>query len=233
MHQELTPDQLAAAEAEAPVWHRGFLQMYRKDMAEVKTQMNDRLVGVERQSTGMAHAMALDDPREIRLTGVPVVEGTSRRVLASKVLNFLGFENPDQLIVSHRDWTQNSTNRPSTTASTNSSCAVVIELVSAGVRDSVLRKSSKLRDKKASEVLGVGGNSPIYVNAIWPQPVYTLLREARTVCKTLNYVAPVVKNLIVHVRQSKDSVPIPIYSSADLQMLPCTNTTQSNNPISD
>ncbi|KAJ8681985.1 hypothetical protein QAD02_017777 [Eretmocerus hayati] len=83
----------------------------------------------------------------------------------------------------------------------------------------VLRNAKKLKDKTAQSIFGAGGNNRIFINQVYPRPVYALLREARKASKTLNYAPPIVKNMLVFMRESSESELILVKDTADIKNL--------------
>ncbi|KAJ8685142.1 hypothetical protein QAD02_020935 [Eretmocerus hayati] len=69
----------------------------------------------------------------------------------------------------------------------------------------VLRSAKKLKVRTAQSILGVGGNTRIYMNQVHLRSVYNLLREPRKASKTLNYAPPVVQNMLVFMRETSES----------------------------
>lgn len=214
----IAPEERAEIEANAPIWHRSFLQEYRSDKAEMRN-LTVKLAQVENQTDGIARAMAMTDSCEVRITGIPLSDSNTPLELALRVLEFIGLESPKSHVLSKRDWTNKAGTNVSESDTIKSTTSIVIELAAAKTRDSVLLKAGNLRDKTATDVFGYGGNTPIYINALWPAPVYKILREARRVASLLHYASPIVLSLVVHMRETRKSDPIPIYSISDLKLL--------------
>lgn len=95
--------------------------------------------------------------------------------------------------------------------------SLVVKLNSAGARDDVIANARLLRDKTAQVVFGVRGNGKIFMSALWPRPVFNLLRAAITKAKALNYLRPVVINMEVCMRSTITQTPIKIRSIANLE----------------
>lgn len=63
---------------------------------------------------------------------------------------------------------------------------MIIKLISAGAQDDVLKNARFLRDKTAQMIFETGGNEKVYKSAIWPRPVFDLLRAATVKARAIN-----------------------------------------------
>ena len=97
--------------------------------------------------------------------------------------------------------------------------SLVVKTVSPDVRDDIVANSRLLRGKTAQSIFGDGGERQVFMTAIWPKLVYDLLRAAAEKSKLLNYLRPVVRNLVVYARPDKSSPMIPVRTIADLDKL--------------
>jgi len=99
----------------------------------------------------------------------------------------------------------------STSAAGEDTFSLMVKLISPNVRNSVIANSHLLRGRSSQSIFGAGGDRPVFMRPLWPQPTYELLRQATAMAKALNYLNPVVRNLIVYMR--KDRVTPPPYSN--------------------
>lgn len=83
----------------------------------------------------------------------------------------------------------------------------------------IVSNACLLKSKTAQLIFGDGGEQQVLMTAIWHGLVYDLLRVAEVKSKTLNYLCPVVRNLMVHVRPNATSPSVPIHSNADLNKI--------------
>ena len=107
----------------------------------------------------------------------------------------------------------------STLTSTSGPRAVVLKLACPSTRDDILTMTPRLRKIDCQSIFGVGGDTKLLVSALWPRPVFMLLRRAIDVSKTLNYERPIIKNLTVFARPSKSAPLISIHRASDLDTL--------------
>ncbi|KAJ8682495.1 hypothetical protein QAD02_018287 [Eretmocerus hayati] len=202
-------------ESSAPEWHQLFLSDYRTECANNES----RFAKIERKSDCVLQALSMTDENEIKISGIPAILQATLIESAEKILEEIGFPSSKRLIIDHREWPASRNVNDDQQVQHRT---VILKLVG-GARDAILRKAKNLRGKTAESIFGLGGNSPIFLSPMYPRPVYQLLREARKTSKALNYAPPIVKNLIVFMRENIDSALIPIRDLADLHALPPRN----------
>ena len=61
------------------------------------------------------------------------------------------------------------------------------------------------------------------MNALWPDPIHKLLKYATARHKQLGYLRPVVKNLTVFMRPTRNGQLIPVTCEADVDVLVTAN----------
>ena len=88
--------------------------------------------------------------------------------------------------------------------------AFVLMLAYPAARDDILRKTPGLKDLDYQSIFGAGGGAKLSVNALWPDPIHKLLKHATTSYKQLGHLRPVVKNLTVFMRQTRNGQLIPV-----------------------
>lgn len=164
------------------------------------------------------------DECEVRISGIPASVTTSTSRSVERILEVIGIENPTRFILDYRGWLPGaSADLPEgveEASNTASSLVTVVKLTSNVVRDLVLEKAVALRSLTAHMIFETGGDTRVYINPIWPKPIYELLKCARERSKSLGYALPLVKNMIVHVRETPKSKLIPIFRKSDLGTLP-------------
>lgn len=97
--------------------------------------------------------------------------------------------------------------------------AVAVKMSSTACKETFISKRSALKTLKSNDIFGAGGEAPIFVREIWPQPVYELWRKANDARKELKYHRVFVKNLTVYIQETRDSQPIKITAEPDLMKL--------------
>ncbi|KAJ8665552.1 hypothetical protein QAD02_007214 [Eretmocerus hayati] len=152
--------------------------------------------------------MSHTDENEIKITGIPSAVEAPLIESACEILLEVGLTSLQNLILNHREWQKTGDN--------DSQRVVIVKLVG-GVREMIMRNVKELKDKTAQSIFGVGDNTRIYINQVYPRSVYTLLREARETSKMLNYAPPVVKNMLVFMRETSESDLILVQDAADFK----------------
>ncbi|KAJ8672505.1 hypothetical protein QAD02_003764 [Eretmocerus hayati] len=103
--------------------------------------------------------------------------------------------------------------------------ALVMKMNSTVVRDELISRTpvyerESMKEKTIAIILNVPGDSSIFCRALWPREVYQLYKKALLASKNSNYERPVVKNLIVCMRETRTSPLIPLSSELELNFLP-------------
>ena len=166
------------------------------------------------------------DPCEVLLSGIPAAVDCSNIDSLLPVFSSLKLQISRFHLVSVRSWT------PRTRATeagagevtpgpyTNS---VVIQCVSQHIRDVIVENSAKLRDVTCQTIFGVGGNTHLFIRALWPKQLFELLNKAYQTAFELKFMKPFVRNLVIYIRKDRNSAPLPIHSQADLDSLVMNN----------
>lgn len=169
------------------------------------------------------------DSCELRVTGIPCNLSSEPTDIVKNL--FTALELPSFLphIMKIRDW-HPPTDSSSTDATSRSGLSLqrtseafvstktrtmILKMSSSAVRDDLLARSSKLRGLDAEAVFGSGGKSKVFISPLWPKPVYLLWRQALGISKNLNYARPVVRNLIVCMRETLTSNLVPVFYEND------------------
>ncbi|KAJ8686875.1 hypothetical protein QAD02_022669 [Eretmocerus hayati] len=202
----------------SPEWHQLFLSDYKLTNAANE----QRFVALEKKNDCILRALSHTDENEIKISGIPATLEAPLLQSAVKILQEIGLTSPANFILDHREWPLKE-NEPYR--------MIVVKLVG-GVRDMVLRNSVKLKDKTAQSIFGMGGNSRIFINQVLPRSVYGVLREARKASKTLYYATPLVKNMMVFMRETRNSEPILIKDELDIKSLKPRATQSPDNAAS-
>ncbi|KAJ8682496.1 hypothetical protein QAD02_018288 [Eretmocerus hayati] len=192
-------------ETNAPDWHQLFLSDYKATTAANEL----RFEAIEKKNDCILRALSQTDENEIKISGILTSLNVPLIQSAVKILQEIGLSSPMNFILDHREWPVKEN---------ESHQSIIVKLVG-GARETVLRYSSKLKEKTAQSIFGSGGNTRIYINQVYPRHVYQLLREARNASKSLNYAYPLVKNMIVFMRETRDSDLILIKDSSDIKRL--------------
>ena len=172
-----------------------------------------------------AHA-ALSDRCEVVIFGLPVNSSLTYPQAAQKLITSLSLPISVQELT-FREWSVPIRNHPSIPSNSLQAPykAFVIRFPNPYARDRLLESSLKLRSLKAGDIFGEGGNIVVYVQPLWPSEVHTLFTLAIRASKSYNYARSIVVNLVVCLRESIRSRPIPIYSEQDLhRILPPTQS---------
>lgn len=184
---------------------------------------------------------SLVDPCELRFSGLPPDSLADMRDTIKTILAVIQRADAFNFVTRVRQWypTLTSTNDPNQTTSSQSvtgnnasqasrtanvmevtaedraagTVTIVAEFVSPKIRDSVLRSAFALKEHTMKSIFGIGADTPIFINPIYPAPVYRLLKASLGKYKELRYLKPIVVNLTVFMRPSA-GVLLPITSLA-------------------
>lgn len=132
-------------------------------------------------TTKFVENLIIVDQCEIRVSGIPKSLVTDRATAVTKVLEATNNTGNLNFISEIRDMPSNTNN-----VADLEYVSVAFRVISSNVRDSIVSKSHLLKDKTAQSVFGAGGSRKVFMSAIWPRPVYKLLREATKRTDTLN-----------------------------------------------
>ena len=180
------------------------------------TEFKAELAKIRTQITAITDTNAPEDPCEIIVRGLPISVSIDLPSASSALLTALDLPRVIPHVYSWRKWkladrVPSSSARPTRT--------FIMKLVSLTVRDFILKKCPGLRHLTSQSIFGAGGDAKIYLKAIWPTPVYNRLKRVTAIYKSLGYERPIVRNLIVFMRQTKLFPLIPIYQMSDLDAL--------------
>lgn len=222
-----------------PDWFTSFKEVYTQNTAENKQSFGNIQgtlnslhtdFNIKRHEDYLRDKLSiLTDTCELLVIGLPI-EFTKSKPLyeaARHVLSAIGFGIGHDLptIVDTRQWNTASNANSSHTTPISSSrspnqrlqtTGFVFQVSSPLLRDKILSKSRFLNGKNAATVFGVGGNTPIYIRALWPKPIHDLFVAAIKSSKSLNYARPLVKNMRVCMRKTVRSELVPILSVEQL-----------------
>ena len=102
--------------------------------------------------------------------------------------------------------------------------ALVFTIASSEARDDILRRTPGLKNLDCQAIFGIDGSAELSVGALWPDPVYKLLKHATALHKQLGHLRPVVRNLTVFMRPTKNGPLHPVTCEADIDaLLPATS----------
>lgn len=223
---------------EMPWYFSKFLecfQAYQEDNRKIFNDFSRRLEALEHVTQGklqefsvqvehlredmthMSRNLTFTDTCELLVTGVPSNSSVNAQNVAEVVLDALETPQLKNFVIDSREWLpgQRSVNSISR-GDSQSTRGFVFKLASPTVRDSIISRSKKLRDRDSQSLFNCGGKSKISIRPLYPKPVSELLRTAVKKCEALNYARPVVKSFTVCIRETLDSQLIPIHCQEDL-----------------
>lgn len=235
------PEQAAMAptppENTPPAWFSTWFKKFNEDNKKDKAELSEKLgtlkdtlqetvvklsqdnITTKAQMSTVVNALTLEDSCEVVATGIPECVTLDMRLIAERILGGMGLSHMKHNVFDVRPWQFNQRNEADSSNSLTN-LGLVIEFTSVELRDKVLKKAARLDKTDAQHLFGSGGRSKVYLNGLYPKPVYLLKRKAVKIAKTLNYAPPVVRNLIVCMRETRNSQLIPIHSDKDLESLP-------------
>ena len=173
----------------------------------------------------------LEDSREIIVRGIPLALYLEPLPLANALLAVLNLQQHTALVVGWRAWNPPARAAPAQHAGPADpaapaapahpvpSRALVFTLACAAARDDIPRKTPGLKSLDCQTIFGTGGAAKLSVNALWPEPVHKLLKYATARSKQLGHLPPLVKNLAVFIRSTKDGPLLPVTCEADIDAL--------------
>lgn len=111
---------------------------------------------------------------EILVTGIPHSFASNNTDFVRKLLSFLNLAHLLNFVVDMRPWRERQHQSDEAAENSTRSRGVVLGCSSTYVRDKITAAAGKLRDANCSAIFGDGGESSIYLRALWPKPVYEL-----------------------------------------------------------
>lgn len=183
-----------------------------KLIAKTKTDIQSELDSIRQNLNFLKLNRTLVDECEIKVSGIPYMSSLNPLSILNSVLVSCGLANISKHVMSWRNWNH---------ANNSNTMTMVFKLTSPAVRNLILKHSSNLINHDSQSIFGQGGNAKVYISALWPKATYNLLRKAQEFATRLKYASPVVRNLIVCMRKTKEKASplIPIISEADLLLL--------------
>ena len=220
---------------ETPEYFKDFLVEFRKgrdEVSEIKTSLEEARTEwreeTSKNSDAIAHNSndiqhlkahsALVDNFEVLILGLPSGSTLSHDEAMRKLLAILGLKDHILDKAEYREWMPNRASQQPVNGQpiNHSQHGFVIELHTAKDRDRLVAASPKLKNLTANAVFGEGGNSTVSIRQLWPKEVHALFRVALRACKQHRFPRPIVSNLVVSVRRSKNSPFTPLLSLGDL-----------------
>ena len=189
---------------------------------------------IARNSTGNEgprNRPTLDGPRQIIVRGIPLAVQLEPLPLANALLTALKLQQYAPLVIGSRAWNQPARAVHAEHASLGDQAApaalprpaltraLVFTLACAETHDDILRKTPGLKHLDFQAIFGTGGAAKLSVSALWPDPVYKLLSYATARHKQLGHLRPLVKNLTVFMRPTKNGPLLPVTCEADIETL--------------
>lgn len=217
-----------------PAWFKVYYDDYKADKIARDTKLNTIEARVNESSAQHAADMAEvraelaaarqnstnEDTCEAIFSGLPATL-LDTQAAATRVLTAINLPALASFITRIRPWHPRDprSNNREAASQEPATMAIVVKFVSPSIRDDVIRNANLLETFSSQTLFGSGGATRIYLNALYPKDVYRLRAKAFRVAKEKGYDRPIVKNLVVCMRATRDSPLIPVYSDADLAAL--------------
>lgn len=198
----------------------GYLERNFRGMAALinsTAEDNTRAIGELRAElrAEIAATRTVEDPCEIRFSGLPLVIKLPPADIAKAVLRTIGQEVLIPHLIGVRSWAP-----PSTTTGRGDNWSFVAKFSSPEVRTQVVRYSARAREQlTADNIFGEGGAARIYASTILPSPNYAIWCAARACYEKYGYDHPVKRGINVFMKKKGSTVLTHIMSLADLQRL--------------
>ena len=170
----------------------------------------------------------LGDTRELVVRRIPPAVRHEPLALFAAILTALKLELHIPLVVGWRVWNQptraaqpaqGQSTAPPTAVPAAPLRALVFTLASAETRDDIVLKTPALKLIDCQAIFGAGGSAKLSIGALWPEPVHKLLKYASARHKQLGHLRPVVNNLTVCLRPTKNGPLLPVTCEADIDAL--------------
>ena len=178
----------------------------------------------------------LEDTCEIKISPIPpdlYVNGQDKNSIAISILKALDLAHLNQQVASVRYWEdKNKALSANAFYQAGTSNTVVVQFFSHISRNLVLSKTSLLKDLNCQTIFGSGGSTKIYVSAIYPGPVYKLLRIAQKASSFIKFARPVVCNMVVCMRQGRNFPLIPILNESDINGIVSKHNSENATTVS-
>ena len=195
------------------------------EMAQVRTD----IARISASNQNSLNWRSLKDPREIIVRGIPLNVQQEPSQLAAALLTALDLQELVPLVTKWHVWNQSGrTARPDLAAAAvvpaapapaAQSRAFVFTLACAETCDDILKKTPALRNLDCQNISGAGGKAKLSVNALWSNSVHKLLKYPSARYKQLGHLRPLVKNLTVFMRPTRNGPLHPVTCEADINAL--------------
>ena len=156
----------------------------------------------------------LTDDLEVVIIGLPIAFTDSYEKATRMLYTALGLSQNKIPLFDYREWTPSRRNEASAPHLTK---AFIIEMPTAKARKDLLSMGPKLKDIHSNDIWQMGDAHNVSIRPLWPTPVHQLQAAATRESKRLNFARPIIKGLVVCMRQTRTSTPVPIYSMEELQ----------------
>lgn len=164
---------------------------------------------------------------EIIITGIPESVDEEPLVIAEKVLETIGIENPKLGIITSRKVVKkyNTSNSASDSMpKSQSSCknhrstkSIIVTLSSSVLTKKVIRQKCSHQNLKSSTVFSSALNSSeININELYPASFYKLFLDTRSALRSMGQAMPKIKNNVITIKSDDNHPPILIKSREDL-----------------
>uniref|UniRef100_A0ABD2WZP0 Uncharacterized protein n=1 Tax=Trichogramma kaykai TaxID=54128 RepID=A0ABD2WZP0_9HYME len=167
------------------------------------------------------------DSCEVRVTGIPASVSTPDITTAECILKALQLERLNPHVISVRPWTAGRADPSNTSSATitagvrTDACrgrAIVVRLASAIARETFLTAAPSLRTMKASSIFALHEDTANQLNLspLLPPAQYRLLQKCWAIRKEKRILNPLIRDMRIYMRRSRDSQHQLISSEADL-----------------
>ncbi|XP_023315595.1 uncharacterized protein LOC111694009 [Trichogramma pretiosum] len=226
-----------ASGSTAPPWFSEFRLYLGDELNGLKSQLSSISERLDRQEAAITQNSAdiaairdevgslRKDPRlvdscEMLVTGLPADLNLSNDQILVKIFEALDLDGYSRFVARTRDWQPKPKNcTRDDNADAPRTKAFVFKCSSPTIRDDVIFHSGRLSGKDHQSLFGMGGSGRVMLRPLWPTPVHRLLSQAREAAVKLNYARPLVRDLVVCMRETSGSTLVPVYSADDLKAL--------------
>ena len=157
----------------------------------------------------------LTDDFEVLILGLPIAFSKSYEEATRMLYTALGLSQNKIPLFDFREWTSA---RPAANAPYPTK-GYVIEMPTAKSRTNLLNMGPMLKNLHSNDIWKMGDAHNVSIRPLWPTTVHQLQGAATRSSKELNFARPLVRGLVVCMRQIRNSTPIPIYSMEELDAL--------------
>ena len=162
--------------------------------------------------------------RELIISGIPSNIKKEPKSISRKILNSIGYNNSNIITarnVMHKSQSLNkSINIPDVNRNNRSIIVTVASREVVNKTNKIIQYKRSYRKLKTNEIFETNeSSSVININKMYSTIIYNLFLEVRRIAKLKGYLMPRIFNNFIFIKQSKNSYPISIKRSSDLEEL--------------